>query len=276
MSEIVAANGRRIFFDDSGAGDDRPTLLLIAGRGGARRSWEPQVAAFASALRVITLDNRDAGESDQEEASYTMADLADDAVALLDALGIARAHVAGISMGGMIALQLALNHAARVERLVLIATTAGGWSPQQRHFFTLPPDPWIADPVERARVGMAEIIGPAARAAFPSRLPEVLGRARGNGFTAAGYVRQNGAIATHDVRARLGEIVAPTLVIHGDVDPLVPFAQGQLLAAEIPGARALFLSGVGHLPPFERPDEVNRAILDFLGAGRQSPAVVSA
>lgn len=276
MSELVAANGRRIFFDDSGAGDDRPVVLLIAGRGGARRSWGPQVAAFAPSLRVVTLDNRDAGESDQEEASYTMADLADDAVALLDALGVARAHVAGISMGGMIALQLALNHPRRVERLVLIATSAGGWSPEQRHALTLPPDPWIADPVERARAGMAQIVGPAARAALPGRLPEVIERARGNRFTAAGYVRQNGAIGTHDVRARLGEITAPTLVIHGDADPLVPFAQGRILAAEIPGARALFLPGVGHLPPFERPGEVNRAILAFLGVGQEASAAAPA
>ena len=265
MSDLVAANGRRIFFDDSGSGDGRPALLLIAGRGGARRSWGPQVAAFSPALRVIALDNRDAGESDQEEAPYTMADLADDAVALLDALGIARAHVAGISMGGMIALQLALNHPRRVERLVLIATTAGGWSPQQRHFFTLPPDPWIADPVERARVGMADILGPAARATLPGRLPEVIERARGNGFTAEGYVRQNGAIGTHDVRARLGAITVPTLVIHGDSDQIVPFeVSGKRSAEAIKGAELVVIEGGPHGLNASHAAEFNAALLSFL------------
>lgn len=272
MTTVRTNTGRIVHYDVAGEG---PVLLLLSGRGGARSSWAPQVEAFAPHFRVITIDNRDAGESDPAAGPYTMADLADDAVVLLDALGVARAHVMGISMGGMIALQLALNRPPRVARLVLIATTAGGWPPQVRERLKLPPDGWIADPVERARRSYAEIVGPASRALTTAEWEAVAARVRGNRLTMEGYMRQNGAVAGHDVRARLAEIAAPTLVIHGDRDPLVPPGEGQALAAAIPGARLLLLPGVGHLPPFERPAEVQRAVLDFLRA-EEPPAVTTA
>lgn len=273
MSELRAAKGRRIFYDVAGAG---PALLLLTGRGGARTGWAPQVEAFAPYFRVVTIDNRDAGENDPEEQPYTMADLADDAAALLDALGIARAHAMGISMGGMIALQLALNHPARVERLVLVATTPGGWSPEALASFKEPPDPWIADPVERTRLSYAEIVGPASRALSAEEWAVLVERVRGNRLTKEGYLRQNGAIGTHDLRARLAEIAAPTLVIHGDRDPLVPPRNGEVLARDIPGARLLMLPGVGHLPPFERPEEVTRAVLAFLREETSTAGAISA
>ncbi len=271
MGELRTAGGRRIFYDAAGKG---PALLLVAGRGAARRFWEQQVPAFAPRFRVITFDNRDAGPNDPERAGYTMADLADDAAALLDGLGVARAHVIGISMGGMIALQLALGHPAAVDRLVLVATTAGGWSARQQEFFRLPPEPWIADPVERSRAATPEMVGPSffAGPEGEARLREIAERARGSRLTKDGYVRQNIAIGTHDVRDRLAAIAAPTLVIHGDVDPLVPAREGRALAAGIPGARLIMMPEVGHLPPVERPDEFNRAVLDFLAAAPAAAA----
>ena len=100
MAVISTAVGRRMYYDDSGDGSP---LLLLTGLGATRHLWARQVAAFRSSHRTIAIDNRDTGESDPEEAGYTLTDLANDAVALLDALGIARTHVLGISMGGFIA-----------------------------------------------------------------------------------------------------------------------------------------------------------------------------
>lgn len=269
MSELRTPGGRRVCYDVTG---DGPGLLLLAGRGGQRRSWSPQVAAFAPHFRVVTIDNRDAGESDPEPAPYPMADLAGDAAALLGALGIARAHVLGHSMGGMIALQLALGHPALVDRLVLVSTTAGGWSPEALALFKQPPEPWIADPVERARAGLAQMVAPATLAAHAEEVERRLELARGNRLTIEGYVRQNGAIAGHDVGGQLSQIAAPALVIHGDLDALIPLRRGEALAAAIPGARLLVLPGVGHTPQFERAAEFERAVLDFLGAGEAPSA----
>ncbi|HEX5501687.1 MAG TPA: alpha/beta fold hydrolase [Thermomicrobiales bacterium] len=265
MSEAVTAGGRRLAYDDFGRAANRPPLLLIAGRGAPRTYWTRFAEAVAPHLRAITFDNREAGEHDPELAGYTMADLADDAAALLAALAVSRAHVMGVSMGGMVALQLALAYPALVDHLVLVATTAGGWSPRVLESFKEPPSPWVADPAERVRTGYPDLVAPGFFEAHPDVLADLARRYSHNRLTSDGYVRQNLAIGTHDARDRLGEIAAPTLVIHGDRDPLIPYRQGENLAAAIPGARLLTLPGVGHLPPTERPAEVRRAVLDFLG-----------
>lgn len=261
MSELTTPSGRRLVYDSQGVG---PTLLLLAGRGGWRRFWAAQAPAFAPFFRTITLDNRDAGANEPEPDDYTMADLADDAAALLQGLSVTRAHVVGISMGGMIALQLAVRQPQLVDRLVLVATSAGGWPPEALDRLHQPPEPWYDDPVERARLGLAANVAPGFLAAHPEALDLVAAQAVGNRYTRAGAMRQNHAIGTHDVVDQLGAITAPTLVIHGDRDPLVPFQQGELLAGAIPGARLLALPGVGHLPPLERTEEFNRVVLDFL------------
>lgn len=270
MSEAVTAGGRRIGYDSYGRAGDGPPLLLIAGRGAPRTYWAHFAEAVAPQIRAITFDNREAGEHVPEPAGYTMADLADDAAALLGALDIPRAHVMGISMGGMIALNLALDHPALVDHLVLVSTTAGGWSPRILESFKEPPSPWVADPAERVRTGYPDLVAPGFFDAHPDVLADLARLYSHNRITIDGYVRQNLAIGTHDARDRLGEIAAPTLVIHGDRDPLIPYRQGELLAAAIPGARLLTLPGVGHLSPTERPAEVRGAVLDFLGVPADS------
>lgn len=270
MSELRTPGGRRVCYDVTG---DGPGLLLLAGRGGQRRSWSPQVAAFASHFRVVTIDNRDAGESDPEPAPYSMADLAGDAAALLDALGIARAHVLGHSMGGMIALRMALKYRPLVNRLVLVSTGAGGWSSRVLEALAQPPDPWIADPVENARARYGQMVVANYRAAHADELEAHAARQRGNRLTPDGYMRQNAAIAGHDVRDRLPEVAAPALVVHGKRDSLIPFSQGHWLSNNIPGAKGhlLVLPNTGHLPALERAGTVNRRVLDFLGAAKNRP-----
>src|SRR5437016_3703064 len=123
MSERQTAGGRRHFYDGTGEG---PPLLLLMGAGESRRLWAGQVRDLAASFRLIALDNRDSGESEPEAAPYAIADLAADAAALLDHLGIERTHVLGTSMGAMIALQLALDQPARIDRLALLSPPLGG------------------------------------------------------------------------------------------------------------------------------------------------------
>jgi pimeloyl-ACP methyl ester carboxylesterase len=140
MSAIRTSTGRRIFYDDVGAG---PALLMIPGGVGSRRGiYTPLIEALISRHRVITMDNRDSGESELETDYYTVSDLADDAVALLDALGITHIHLLGYSFSGLIALQMALDHPDRVDRMVLISASARGEQGHRAGEPAPPPADW--------------------------------------------------------------------------------------------------------------------------------------
>lgn len=264
MAAITTTSGHRIYFDDTGNG---PPLLMIAGFSAARGVWGWQVPAFASHLRVIAIDNRDAGESEPETAPYTIADMASDAIALLDALDIPQASVLGHSMGGFIALRAALDYPERVNRLVLVSTSAAG-GPAPARPVTLPDRAtWIEDPVERTMRRYAGIAAPGYFDAHPDKLRAVGEWVRGNRLTFEGMARQSQAAQTRpDAHARLPEITAPTLVIHGDADPTIPLRAGEELAGGIPSARLLLMPGVGHVPHLERTAEFNAAVLEFLAA----------
>ena len=223
MSHVRTATGRRIYYDESGTG---PPVLLIPGHGGYRRGSLTWLAeALASRFRVVAMDNRDAGESEPETAYYGLGDMAGDAAALLDALGIDRAHVLAHSMGGAIALHLALDHPTRLDRLVLVSPSVGG-EPEHRAGEPLPSPAewWVDDPVERTRRVLPVVVGPDYR--FRMSEAEVAAIAeleRGNRTTWAGMMRQEAAMEGNDqILSRLAEIPTPTLVIHGDADVAVP------------------------------------------------------
>ena len=273
MSHISTPSGRRIYHDEFGAG---PPVLLIPGHGGYRRGCLIWLAeSLASRFWVVAMDNRDAGESEPETEYYGLGDMAGDAAALRDGLGIDRAHILGHSMGAAIALQLALDHPARVDRLVLVSPAVGG-EPGHRAGEPLPPDAWwVDDPVERMRRVLPEVVGPDYRARMSEAdVAAITELERGNRATWAGMMRQEAAAAGDgQILSRLAEIRGPTLVIHGDADVPVPLAQSQALAAGIPGARFVVLPGVGHRPWVERPDAAIGAILSFLTeAGEPVPA----
>lgn len=274
MSHIRTASGRRIFYDESGTGSP---VLLIPGLGGYRRGCLIWLAeAVAPHCRVVAMDNRDAGESEPETEYYGLADMAGDAVALLDALGIDRAHVLAHSMGSAIALQLALDHPTRVDRLVLVSPAVDG-EPGHRAGEPLPPPDawWVDDPVERGRRVLPEVVGPDYRARMSEAdVAAIAALERGNRTTWAGMMRREAAAAGDDmILSRIAEIRTPALVIHGDADVPVPLEQAQALAAGIPGARLVVLPGVGHRPWVERPEPTTGAILSFLSAaGEPAPA----
>jgi 3-oxoadipate enol-lactonase len=267
MSQLRTPTGRSIFFNDIGSGQP---LLLIPGQSGDRRGCLVWLANdLASHFRVLSMDNRDAGENEPETDYYDLTDLAADAVALLDALDVERSHLLGHSMGGKVALQMALDAPGRVDRLVLVSSSLFA-SPGHRAGEPMPEaeEWWSTDPVERFLRVLPEIVGPL----FREQLDDVTsarmaGLEQDNRATWKGAMRHWAAAGPHDLTDLLSRIQAPTLVIHGKADDIVPFDRAEALAAGIPDARLHALDGVGHIPWVERPDLVAPSIIDFLLAG---------
>ncbi len=280
----VAANGIRIEYESHGD-PARPVILLIMGLGMQLVAWpEELVGALAGrGFRVVRFDNRDAGLSTQFDhlpagplatafmrsmfgwpvtAPYKLDDMAADTIGLLDALGIARAHVVGASMGGMIAQLIAIRHPERVQSLTSMMSSSGARSlPQPKYdaFFALIRRPKRGaglDDLVQHYVNLFNVIGSPA---YPTPLPLLQERLRSSLARAnrpLGTLRQMLAILASGSRSHLlPRIIAPTLVIHGDADPLVPVAHGEDTAAKIPGATLKVIHGMGHdLPPALLPE----------------------
>lgn len=270
----VRANGLSIEVEDHGPPGGEP-LLMIMGLGMQLTSWPVELVQRLAGhgFRVILFDNRDAGLSTTFDAlgtpplvwatvrwllhaplrpPYALRDMAADALGVLDALGIARAHVCGASLGGMVAQHLAAEHAARVKSLTLMMTTSGSrrlpgatWR-AQRALMQPPASPRLPDLVEHM-VQLFDVIGSPAYPPDPQaarqRVTENLLRA----YHPAGTLRQLAAVgADADRTPLLARIVAPVLVIHGQADPLVPVACGHDLVRRIPAAQGDFVPGMGH------------------------------
>lgn len=270
-SSVLIA-GRKLAYDEvspANPADSKGAILLLTGLASKRLGWVRQIEVFGREYRTIAMDHRDTGDSDQVAEDYGTADLADDAAALLHALGIAHAHVVGISLGGFAALQFALRHADMLDKLVLVSTSAGGSAhvpPSAEIVALLTPAPGM-EVGERAKNTYSRIMGSEFVAAHPEDLERIAETARYRPQSAAAYTRQLRATLAHDVVDLLGHITAPTLVIHGDLDPLVPPQNGAYLAAHISGAKHIVYHGVGHIPIVERADEFNHDVLAFLAGG---------
>jgi pimeloyl-ACP methyl ester carboxylesterase len=246
-----------------------PPVLCIMGLGGRGTDWNPAfITAMAPRFEMIRFDNRGTGKSDCPEETYSLDVMADEAIGILDVLGRARAHVVGVSMGGMIAQLVALRHPERVERLVLIATHAGGHS-------VIPPTPpamaaLMGDrtrpPADMVRDAMTTITGPGFATRHPEAIDAIVANAVAQPTPPASFARQMQAIMASDRTTRVGGIRAPALVVHGADDPLVPYPNGELLAREIPGARLVTLPGCGHMPMWECPDALVRELSTFFAA----------
>src|SRR4051812_11295051 len=259
MTEIVHVNGVDMCVQTHG---DRamPAILLMAGMGSSMDGWDPEFCErLAAGPRfVIRYDHRDTGQSTTDppgSPSYTGEDLVEDAVGLLDAFAIGSAHLVGISMGGALAQVLALDHPDRVATLTLMSTGPGtgsdlpSMSDGLREFFATTPARDRSDreavidyqvAVRRALAGRA-FDEDSVRADVERVIDRTVDPAAGDNH---GLVPDRGPW-----RHRLGELRVPTLVMHGDADPMFALPHGQALAAEIPGARLLVLPGVGHEPP---------------------------
>jgi 3-oxoadipate enol-lactonase len=251
-----------LHFVDRGSGD--PPLLLIAGIPAVADDWDALAEPLSASRRVVAYDNRGSGRSPVTPGPYSTRQLAADAVGLLDRLEIERAHVFGMSMGGMIAQEVALGWPARVDRLVLGCTHAGveHAAPQPRETaraFAMRTGDWG----ERMRALAPHAF---ARDVDPAFLDAFIAKKSRDVQDDEGYRAQIAAVLAHDTHDRLPQIVAPTLVVTGDDDRVIPGASSEVLAERIPNARLEVIGGAGHLFFLERPEATLRVLEDFLAA----------
>ncbi|MBL0769915.1 alpha/beta fold hydrolase [Sphingopyxis sp. DHUNG17] len=286
----TTVNGITITFEDKGP-RNAPAILLVMGLGGQLTLWPDEFvdALNAHGFRTIRYDNRDVGLSTRFDAAgvpnlkwmfvkaalglpvrpaYTLSDMAADGMALLDHLGIARAHIVGASMGGMIAQHVAANWPDRVLSLTSVMSTTGNRRlPRARKeaMQVLANRPMSGDPEDMIAysINAARVIGSPGYPAAEERLHRRVRSDFERGWYPQGVARQMAAIvADGDRRPMLKRITAPTLVIHGEDDPLVPVAAGRDTAANIAGARLMTIPGMGHDLPLALVDTLADAIAE--------------
>ncbi len=241
-------------YERSGSG---PPLLLIMGLSGTALHWgEPFLEGLRRDFEVIVYDHHGVGASSRLDGPITIVEMAEDAAGLLDALGIGSAHVLGISMGGMIAQELALAHPERIRTLTLGCTYCGGNGSA------------LASPEVSRRLTSARTSGDrelAMRTTWEANVSaafvddqdayaDYMAINRRRSVALPVIAAQVKAISAHDTSARLHELTLPTLVIHGTEDEIIPVQNGRLVASYIPGSRLEIFEGVGHLFVWERPD----------------------
>jgi 3-oxoadipate enol-lactonase len=266
QSGTVQTNGQVLYYEVHGEG---PALVLVMGIGYDSSLWTlAQVPALSTQFRVVLVDNRDAGRSSKASHPYSMADMADDLAGLLDALGIQRTHLLGLSMGGMIALEFALRHEDRLDRLVLAGT---GAAPARSAVDPIQIWSWVkANDVTGKVFGGQQLTSLFSTAFLRNHeaVKDTTALLASNPYpmSPGEYGRQANAYLQFDALSRLGAITAPTLVVVGEQDLLTPPWIAREVADAIPGARFEVIRGDGssHLVPIERPDDFNRLVSDFL------------
>jgi pimeloyl-ACP methyl ester carboxylesterase len=255
-----------LYYEEKGFGQP---LILLSGLGATRLFWWKQVDVLSRSLRVIAVDNRDAGDSPLSSAPYTIGDMAGDTARLIADLNRGPVHIIGISMGGFIALDLALRYPHLIARMVLVSTSAGGPAHVQA-------GPDLDDILTR-------IDGEGAEARMRRIVPFLMGHGYADLHPAdvnryveifiakpmgdEPYERQMGAATDYARRGTaegLADITASVMVVHGTADRVIPFSNGQYLASHIRHSLFSVFRGVGHLPPIEDSDRFNREVLRFL------------
>jgi 3-oxoadipate enol-lactonase len=262
---FATAKGGRISYTVTGPAENAEnpeTVLLIMGLAGSGAMWFRLLPHLARHHRTITFDNRGTGDSSPARSPLTMAGMASDAVAVLDAAEAPAAHVMGASMGGMIAQHVALDHRASVRSLILACTTAGGRRepPNLRLLAASLLRPVVGPSNTFALVAPA-LYSPQSRANALDRVREDMRIRAGDRIGGLTPAMQMAAIAAHDTRARLPELDGlPTLVMHGEEDRLVPPARGRELASLIPCARLVEIPEAGHLLATDAEQQVADAV----------------
>lgn len=263
----VALHGRtRIHYRDLAGPGDAPVLLLVMGLGGSGNAWWRLLPHLEGRARLLVVDNRGTGASDPVRGPFGLRDLVGDVLAVLDHADVGAAHVHGVSMGGMIAQHLALDHPQRVASLILGCTTAQARSGQP---------PWrllgssalrpLLGPGRTAPITDGILYARRTRREHPERIAEDLERRIRDATPAATVYAQLLAVAGHDVRDRLWQLGRlPVTVVHGAEDRLVGPARGRALAAGIPGARFVMIPACGHLMTTDAEEATVQAVLGHL------------
>ena len=262
-------NGLRLYYEWHGEEGGTP-LVLVMGLGGDTTAWPFQLAAFAPHYRVLVFDNRGAGQSDAPDVPYTTRDMARDLLGLLDELGVGRAHLLGLSLGGAIAQEAVLAAPERFASVQLHATWAG-------------PHPYFQALVHAVRMARLQfdregfyralsvwLFTPECFRSQPEMVEMVVQRAAHHPHPVGlhAYLRQTDAVLGHDTRDRLHRVRCPALVAVGSHDLITPPTLAEELASRISGARHVVLPDVGHGALWEAPEPFNHLCLDFLDGVR--------
>ena len=262
-------DGLKLRYEIRGHGEP---VALIMGFSGSGRGWgEAFLKLMEERFRIFVIDNRGTGESDKPDAEFTLGELAADIAAVLDHAKTPRAHIFGISMGGMIAKEFALAYPARTHGLVLGCTNCGA-------SHSVPADPAAIanlipapgmDPIEQARRAFSVACGKAFLNSERGQTILTQAMAEMGNYPVTPmhtFMRQGQAIGGFDSFARLGQIKSPTLIIHGDDDSIVPYANADVLQGAITGSKKHTLKAAGHMFFWEVPEETVRVAGDFLAA----------
>ncbi len=255
--------GERVGYDLGGP-EDAPFLVLLGSLGTNRQVWDGQVSLFSNWFRVVRVEHPGHDGGRAPKGPYTIEMLGQRVLGLIDVLGVGRAAIAGLSLGGLVAMWLAVEHPDRVEKLAV-----SGSAPQ----FS-PPAMWQARAEQVRAEGTAPLVEAALARwftpAFVGSHPEVISgyRAMFLGVDAEGYASCCDALSKGDITGQLGRITAPTLVLTGAKDPVVPPASAAATMQAIEGSSLSVLAGAAHLANVEQPDAFNSAVLDHL-VGRQ-------
>ena len=258
---FVENQGARIYWDEQGSG---APLLLIMGLGWSSHAWYRTRPILNQRYRTIAFDNRGVGQSDVPPGPYSIPQMASDAAAVLGAAKVNAAHIFGVSMGGMIAQEFALQYPQKVRSLILGCTAAGGPEAVRAEpavlqvLMTRSPNP----------DDFAKAIGPFIYdRGTPPKLIEEDTEVRRKWYpTADAYSAQLQAILAWESYSRIAQITQPTLVLHGENDKLVPPENGKLIAARISGAKLVLIANASHIFLTDQTAAAHTAILDFLGA----------
>lgn len=262
----VRANGQELYYEVHGQGQP---LVLVMGIGYDSSLWTlAQVPALSQKFQVVIFDNRDAGRSSQATSAYTIADMADDTAGLMDALDITKAHVCGLSMGGMIAMEFALRHPGRLDRMVL---TGASGAPARAAFHPIMTWNWVKPNDKSGEIFACQQFTWLFSTTFLRNRDAVqqtvaMLSSNPNPVGPQSYNRQAQAFLQFDVLDRLAAVKARTLCIVGEQDLLTPVHECREVADRIPGARFEVIVGDGssHVVPIERPDVFNGMVTKFL------------
>ncbi len=250
---LAKAGEIELSYDRAG---DGPPLLLIMGMSGTKHHWgEPLLGELRRDFDTIVYDHRDAGDSTKTGEPFTIAELAEDATGLLQALELDSAHVMGISMGGMVAQELTLAHPDRVRSLTLGCTYCGGEGSllSSESLMRRLAEAMSSGDRERAIRTAWEVNVSPSFAADEDAYATFLQNGLRYGVPVPVIMEQMRAISGHDTSARLPEMRAPTLVVHGTLDEMLPVQNGHMIADLVPGSRLEIIDGVGHLFFWEEP-----------------------
>ena len=247
---------------------EAPPLVLIGGWASYRWIWFRQIPTFKKKYRCVVFDNRGAGRSSKPDYPYTIEMFAKDTIGLMDVLEIKSAHILGISMGGLIAQQIAISYPERVRGLIIVSSHFGG--PNQIRMDDRTMALLVALPTETISIEQAREMR--YRATFSpqflqenrSVIEQIDGWAEKYPTPLYAQVNQSAATSAFNAETELKQIIAPTLILHGDQDKAVPTENGKLIAERIPKSKLVVLKGASHFCIIEKHEEFNNEVMNFI------------